>query len=157
LSRLSSSRSKPSLVLPRPVWIWPEYLPLVFASTASAALSRPREILSPCWSTALVAPLRILSRKPMSPSYPPSATQRDRTPPRRGPARRAGRTLGDCPRALRLPAPGGHRRGPDRGRQVRPGRRPCGAPGRRGGQRRLHAALPRHGHRHGEAVAAAAT
>ena len=52
------------------------------------------------------------------------------------------------------PRPPGHRRRrTDRGRKVRSGRLPRPASRRRGRQRRLHAALPRDGHRHRQADA----
>ena len=49
------------------------------------------------------------------------------------------------------PPPGRRRRRADRHRQDRAGRRARAAARRRGGQRRLDAALPRHGHRHRQA------
>ena len=63
---------------------------------------------------------------------------------RRLPRRRLGRRVTAAP-------PGGRRRRADRHRQDRAGRRARPAARRRGGQRRLDAALPRHGHRHRQA------
>src|SRR3712207_2152454 len=49
--------------------MWSEYLPFVFRSAIAAALSMPPAILSPCWSTALLALPLTLSMKPTACSF----------------------------------------------------------------------------------------
>src|SRR5688572_24993957 len=61
-----SSLSSASLAWVRPLTMWSWCLPPVFLSIASAALSTPPAILSPCLSTASVALPLSLSRNPMS-------------------------------------------------------------------------------------------
>src|SRR5690349_18312252 len=68
-SSFPPSLSRPSLALPRPPSIFSVYLPPVFLSTNSPALSSPEAIFSPCASTASVNFFFALSRSPISLSF----------------------------------------------------------------------------------------